>query len=644
MKSALIKKLAIVTAVTGIVIGCDNVINHVADQANQGSASTGTAVIASGDSAATSFASIDSGFSDSSVSPGGTGGVIDPTTNDVGEETRSFFEAFQIDPASEDTAGPKFVIAADLDKDGDLDLISGWNQSQPVQIHRQSRDADGNVSFTTANIAGTMPIAVIAGIQVGQINDDNGDGKIDDDDWLDIVILAKATGYLAMCPTDPPSVISSSEGEIIILFNPRNANDIMDGDSWEAMNLVNPFVTVPDPDDPSVRFAWPHNQFPGIEETGFEDAKTAPEWNGFTDLVVANIDGVDGDDIVVALNPGVCKQLGQEPPTNTVDLWTNPGPGLARAHELWGAPAPAGLGLSRNVPIAILTGGAQVKDIEAFDVDGDGDLDIVASYTNEISRNLRWARNPLFTLASTEPPNYAALIGGTTDGWRYFATNWEERPIGQVDTSADKFVIGDIDGDGFQDILVRSNQSQVVQWFRHPNAAREIEPVFPPPDVLPDRPIEGGLDQLPEGRFNFPWPVFTLTEFETQEPEGLAIGDLTGDGRPEIVVAAEGAVFWYSPVDSVFDAWAPNTIIQDSPTAENNDVDAGTGGAEPVAGAGVGVAANDRSTHINALLIVDLDGDGRNDIIGTLDRRSGAGVSDDRLVWYRNTRTLDAAP
>ena len=53
----------------------------------------------------------------------------------------------------------------------------------------------------------------------------------------------------------------------------------------------------------------------------------------------------------------------------------------------------------------------------------------------------------------------------------------------------------------------------------------------------------------------------------------------------------------------------------------------------------MGVEAVDTSTHINTLLVVDLDNDGKNDIVGTLDRRTGAGLSDDRLVWYRNTRT-----
>jgi len=58
----------------------------------------------------------------------------------------------------------------------------------------------------------------------------------------------------------------------------------------------------------------------------------------------------------------------------------------------------------------------------------------------------------------------------------------------------------------------------------------------------------------------------------------------------------------------------------------------------------VGVTAVDTSTHINTLLVVDLDGDGKNDVVGTLDRRSGAGLSDDRIVWYRNVRSDETAP
>jgi hypothetical protein len=218
---------------------------------------------------------------------------------------------------------------------------------------------------------------------------------------------------------------------------------------------------------------------------------------------------------------------------------------------------------------------------------------------------------------------------GVADGsciesaWHYVPQNWEKRVIGQVDTNANVLAVGDVDSDGFDDILVRSTPGAIVQWFRKPNPVFNIEPEFPPGTVTPDR-------------FNFPWPVFTLTEFIDREPEAIAIGELTGDGLLEVMVAVEGGVYWYDATvaGSVFQPWVGNTIIQDAPADTG-----GTAGGGFQGGVGVGVDDVDTSTVINSLLVVDLDGDGRNDIVASLDRRSGSGLSDDRLVWYRNVRT-----
>ena len=85
---------------------------------------------------------------------------------------------------------------------------------------------------------------------------------------------------------------------------------------------------------------------------------------------------------------------------------------------------------------------------------------------------------------------------------------------------ADIIALGDIDNDGTDDILMRSMVGQIVQFFRQPNELT-VAPEFPPDDPVPDR-------------FNFPWSVYTLTEFTGQEPEAIAIGDLTGPGGARI--------------------------------------------------------------------------------------------------------------
>jgi hypothetical protein len=44
------------------------------------------------------------------------------------------------------------------------------------------------------------------------------------------------------------------------------------------------------------------------------------------------------------------------------------------------------------------------------------------------------------------------------------------------------------------------------------------------------------------------------------------------------------------------------------------------------------------ATFINTLIVVDMDGDGFNDIIATLDRGALSGLSNDALVLFRNMR------
>ncbi|HNQ24749.1 MAG TPA: FG-GAP-like repeat-containing protein [Phycisphaerae bacterium] len=546
---------------------------------------------------------VDSDFSSAPVSPGGTGGVPDTGVASAGEATQSFFTAFQLDPEAEDSAGPKFVVAGDINHDGLLDLVSAWNQSQPVQLHLQQRDGDDRIAFRTITLAGTTPVAIVAGVALGYINND---------DWLDVVVLVKSTGYTTIClpppPEDPseprgdPSVIGVLDGEIVVLFNPGDAARVLDGDSWHELIVVNPLA--------QAVTEGIHDHYPGLEAAELDTMKTKPELGGYTSLAVGNLDGRPGDDIVVALNPAECRGYLQKPPINTVDVYLNPGADVVEGLTNWGDP----VSVEHDAP--------NVAAIALHDVDGDGDLDIVSTYTTSVSRNVRWARNPLIPHAEGGPSGPEAVRAGTSDGARFLAGEWQFRPIGQLDTGAEVMALGDIDGDGHQDVVVRSSVGQLVQWFRRPSD-RIIAPEFPPNDPVPDR-------------HDFPWPVFTLTEFRDQEPEAIALGDLTGDGQLDLVVAAEGSVLWLdgSTGASVFDPWVGNPIISDNPPDSTT-----AAGTTPPAGSGVGVQQVDTSTHVNCVLIVDLDADGRPDVIATLDRRARSGLTDDRLVWYRNVRT-----
>jgi hypothetical protein len=254
-------------------------------------------------------------------------------------------------------------------------------------------------------------------------------------------------------------------------------------------------------------------------------------------------------------------------------------------------------------PIWLAVSRARASDVALSDVDDDGDNDIVYTFPSQITSNISWVRNPRVPHDDFSPSGAEAT---------HWAGNWQTRPVGQVDTEADVIAIADIDLDGFDDVLVRSGAGKAVQWFRNPGAA-DLEPIFPPPDAVPDR-------------FNFPWQVYSVVEYGFRIPAGITAGDLTGDGTNEVVAAAGGVVYWYdaSTGGNPYDDWEENFVIDDTKakgvTDDPNDPD-----------------FEDNGTIINCLTVVDIDQDGFGDVIGTLDRRTLSGLTEDTLVWFRNT-------
>ncbi len=473
--------------------------------------------------------------------------------------TASFFHATQVDPRSEDSAGPQFAESGDLDNDGLADMVSGWSESQPIQFHLQRREANGSIRFETTTLAGSIPIATMADIQLADF---------DQDGWADIAVLIKIRNLRDVNGDGPDPL----DGAIMIYFNPGEDGNLQDPLTWEAVLLG-------------------HSELAG---TAVGDG-TSPELGGYTDMEVGDIDS-DGDvDIVACLNWDIAQD---ESPTATaeeeargsgrIEVFFNPdanGANRARRGGEWSRfKSPTSNLVSLEATVSL------VQDLALADLDGDNDLDVVISRPDADSMNVRWLRNPVVRRQG-DPEE------------------WQTGAIGHVFTGADGVEVGDLDDDGYLDVLVQSRAGRVVQWFRGPQTA------------------------LVSAIRNVPWQVYTLAEFTERTPETMALADFNGDGQLEVLLAAQGGIAWFDALaaESVYDQWIEVLIIDDIPAPNNPNAPTPTDpNVEPqdVAGA----------TSIRALDIVDLDGDGRLDFVATLNRAGLSGLTNDALVWFENTR------
>lgn len=443
--------------------------------------------------------------------------------------TASFFQAVQVDPRSEDSSGPQFVRTEDLNDDGLLDLVTAWNQNQPVQIHIQRRSASGR-SFETVTLAGNVPVVRVSGLSVADF---------DGDDRPDVAVLVKQSGL------DGPQCLEGG--------------DVPDG-AYAGIILV--YLAPTDPDQVTQPLAWRETGIGSSLLAGAPDSRHAgpPEEEGYTSMAAGDMDQ-DGDvDLVVAWIPAC------DPFLPEVLLFINQGAGAVRDGTWTAARIPDAF---PKIPLLIDEPGevppVRIKSVALGDFDQDGDLDIVAAYPDAGSLNVRWYRNP---------------VRDTSDDAHFSDGQWQVGAVGQVSPKsgfedlggADHVQVADIDVDGREDVMVRSTGGGVIQWLRCPESPTSLT-----------LPTVGGTIR------HIPWQVYTLAEFTNRPPHAMALGDVNLDGRIDLIASAGGAMMWFgiNVGDSVYDQWRERLIVDDDPS----DVSSSSAPiTDPAAGAGESAA------------------------------------------------------
>jgi len=291
------------------------------------------------------------------------------------------------------------------------------------------------------------------------------------------------------------------------------------------------------------------------------------------------------------------------------------------------------------------------------DFDGDGDLDVVAGQDND--SRVYWFEN-------TGNPEQV---------------DWPRYDLG-IDDKPDLFHVGDIDGDGRLDVVYTYKDE--VGWAKNPPNPHDRWPKYTiwsggrrTGGMLADIDQDGDLDvlygnawfenPLPGGDPTQEWIMRTIDSRWPTEARG-AVGDLNGDGRPDVVLSGEessAGIAWYTaPADLETGTWTRQEVVSSgyegvhslALTDFDQDGDLDIFAAEMHHGEdpdkitvfeNVDIGSNTWAEHILATSgshnaqVGDLDGDGYSDIVG---KNYEAGAISLRVDMWINKVTNSALP
>ncbi|MBW2702714.1 MAG: VCBS repeat-containing protein [Deltaproteobacteria bacterium] len=490
---------------------------------------------------------------------------------------------------------PTDVFSADLDGDGDLDVISVSASDSKIAWYENldglgtfleqriiSSMAAGASCVFVADLDGDTDMDVIAGLGAGD--------KIVWYENLDGLGLFGAERVITTATNGPTSVfLADLDGDLDL--------DVL------STSLVD------------TKVAWYEN-LDGLGNFSTQKVISAAA-NGASDAVAADLDG-DGDlDVVAAIRWD-----------SRIDWYENTD------------------GEGSFGPAQIVGGTGRVSSVDAADLDGDGDVDVAA--TGWLSEEVVWFRNTdglgsfekIVVDANAEDPLdvRAADLDGDGDLDLIAAHDlfniliWYENLDGEGTFGAGQIIsdvgdavsvhTADLDGDLDLDVLAASNADDSIEWYEN-------------------------VDGL--GGFG---PRIALTADPNISSMAQA-ADLDDDGDPDVYYCSwsHGKVFWFENLDfsgrfglhkvAVADLEGPNCVHAADLDGDGDlDMLVGTytttlceiAWFEHLDGFGLFGPKQTLSTAVDGVQFVsaaDLDGDGDLDVLSASD-------NDNKLVWYEN--------
>jgi len=488
------------------------------------------------------------------------------------------------------------VYAADIDGDGDMDILSAADMGARIVWHRNI-DGQGNYS-TPINISGAA-----FGYAKLQANDLDGDGDTD-------VLAGFLNGRIVWYEnTDGQGTFGPEQIIDTLVFSGGNVytSDI-DGDGD-----IDIATAVSDTN----KISWYENT-DGQGNFGSVQVISSAAW-GIASSHLADLDG-DGDVDILVTSTG----------DNRVSWHENTdGQGTFGPQQ------------------TISTTAINPVSTYASDIDGDGDLDVISASNN--TNNLAWYENTdgqgtfgsiqvIGTVFGTgwvfstdlDGDGDMDVLSATTSGSSILS--WHENTDGQGTFGTRQSLIGfssgtysfspaDIDGDGDLDMLSATSGVDVINSYENIDgqgtfgSQKSIAPLINLPScvIANDLDGDGDMDIVTASDFDDKVAWYENTDgqgtFGSQQiittnadrVRWVYTSDLDGDGDLDILSASnnDNKIAWY----------------------ENTDGQ-GTFGTQQI------ITTN--ATAATSVYAIDLDGDGDMDVLS-------ASSTDDKIAWYENT-------
>jgi hypothetical protein len=536
--------------------------------------------------------------------------------------------------------GSTSVFAADVDGDGDTDVLSASFNDDEIAWYENT---DGAGTFAAQQVISTLANGAYSVFGT----DVDGDGD------LDVLSASSIDDKIAWYPqreiSDPLDPDSDDDGLLDGAEVNTHGTDPLDADSDgdglpDAYEVANGF----DPLDASDAAADTDSD--GLSNLAEQAAGTDPN------VADSDFDGLpDGAEIGTGLfgAPRIITTLADGASSVfAADLDGDGDPDVLSASmnddEIAWYPNVNGAG-KFGAQQLISTLGDSANSVFAADLDGDGDLDAIAS--SSLDGEIAWYENAdgtgsfgpqqvISTLADSPRSVFAADVDGDGDtdvlsasysddeiAWYEnrdgFGSFGPQRVISNLADGASSVFAADMDGDGDLDALSASFIDDEIAWYENTNGSG----TFGPPQLISA--VANGASS-----------VFA--------------GDVDGDGDVDVLAALDhaSAIAWYentdgagtfAPASSVFAHGVLDVFAADVDGDGDLDALSASGDDDEIAwyentdGAGsFGPQQVISTTALNATSVfaADLDGDGDIDVLS-----SSSG--DDKIAWYPQREISD---